>query len=198
MIVWVTTCHPRVYSNLKTIEELSRPTSAKEVASFLGTTNFHLKFVRHYADTADPLRRLLRKDVPWEWTDEQDQAFRTRKHKITSAPLFAHFDTDAQTILTTDASGNGLGAVLSRVFGRKERPVAYAPKMLSATERKYSTGKRQALACTFVCEHWHVFLFGRTFTLRTDHQALIYRWSDRLHHYDFDIHYIAGSKNQIF
>ena len=156
-------------------------------ASFLGTTNFHLKFVRHYADTAETLRQLLRKDVPWEWTDEQDQAFRTPKHKITSAPIFAHFNPGAQTILTTDASGNG-----------KERPVAYASKTLSATERKYSTGEREALACIFACEHWLVFLFGRKFTLRTKHQALIYRWPDRLHHYDFDIQYTAGSKNHIF
>ena len=198
LIFWVTTCHPRVYSNVKTIEETSRPTSAKEVASFLGTTNFHLKFVRHYADTAETLRRLLRKDIPWEWTDEKDQAFRTPKHKITSALMFAHFDPGAQTILTTDASGNGFRAVLSLMSGGKERPVAYALKMLSATEWKYSTGKREALACIFACEHWLVFLFGRKFTLRTDHQALIYRWSDRLHHYDFDIQYIAGSKNQIF
>ena len=141
---------------------------------FLGTTNFHLKFVRHYAVTAEPLRRLLRKDVPWEWTDQQDQAFRTPKPKITSAPIFAHFDPGAQTILTTYALGNGFRAVLSLISGGKERPVAYA------------------------CEHWLVFLFGRKFTLRTDHQALIYRWSDRLHQYDFDIQYTASSKNQIF
>ena len=182
-----------LYSNVKTIEELPQPTSAKEVASFLGTPNFYLKFVAHYADTAEPRRRLLRKDVPWDWTDEQDQAFRTLKHKITSAPILAHFDLDAQTIVTTDASGTGHGAVLSQVSGGKERPVAYASKTLSATERKYSTGEREALACIFACEYWHVFLFGRKFILRTDHQALttllatsgsghrpvrIYRWSE--------------------
>ena len=148
---------------MKIIEE--QPTSAKEVASLLGTTHFYLKFFPHYADTAEPMRRLLRKDVPWEWTDEQDQAFRTLKHKITSAPIHAHFDPDAQTIVTTDVSGTGLGAVLSQVSGDKEHPIAYASKSLSATERKYSTGEREALACIFACEHWHVYLFGRKFTL---------------------------------
>ena len=124
---------------MKTIEELPQPTSAKEVASFLGTTNFYLKFVHHYTDIAEPPRRLLRKGAPWEWTDEQDQAFRTLKYKITSASILAHFDPDAQTIVTTDASGTGLGAVLSQLSGGKERPVAYASKTLSATERKYSS-----------------------------------------------------------
>ena len=161
-----------LYSNVKTIEELPQPTSAKEVASFLGTTNFYLKFVPHYADTAEPLRRLLRKDVPWEWTNEQEQAFRTLKHKITSAPILAHFDPDVQTIVMTDASGTGLGAVLWQVSGGKERPVAYASESLSATERKYSTGEREALTCIFACKHWHVFFFGRKFILRTDHQTL--------------------------
>ena len=71
-----------LYSDVKTIMELPQPTSAKEVASFLGTTNVYLKFVPHHADTAEPLRRLLRKDVPWEWTYEQDEAFRT--HHICS------------------------------------------------------------------------------------------------------------------
>ena len=75
------------HSNVKAIEELPQPTSAKDVAYFLGTKNFHLKLVPHYADTAEPLRRLLRKDDPWEWTDEQDEAFRTPNHKLTSAPM---------------------------------------------------------------------------------------------------------------
>ena len=57
--------------------------------------------------------------------------------KMTSAPILAHFDPDAQTTVTTDGCGTGLGAVLSQVSGGKERPVAYASKMLSATERKY-------------------------------------------------------------
>ena len=124
-----------LYSKAKTIEELPQPTSAKEVASFLGTTNFYLKFVPHHADTEEPLRRLFRKDVPWEWTYEQDQAFRTLKHTITSATIFAHFDPDAQMIMTTDAFGTGLGAVLLQVSGGKERPSAYASKTLSVTER---------------------------------------------------------------
>ena len=133
-----------------------------------------------------------------------------RSVHITSAPILAHFDPDAQTIVTTDESGTRIGAVLSQVSGGKERPVAYASKKLPASERKYSIGERETLACIFACEHWHVFIFGRKFILRTDHQAFttllatsgsghrplrIYRWSDRLHQYDFDIQYTAGSKN---
>ena len=82
----------------------ARPTSAKDAASFLGTKNFYMKFVPNYADTAEPLIRLLHKDVPWEWTDEQDQAFRTLKQKITSAQILAHFDLDAEMIVTTNAA----------------------------------------------------------------------------------------------
>ena len=150
-----------------------------------------MKFVPHYADIAEPLRRLLHKDVPWEWTDEQHQAFRTLKRKLTSTPILAHFDPDAQTIVTTDESGTGLGAVLSQVSGGKERPVAYASKTLSANERKYSTGEREALACIFT-------LTTLLATSGSGYRPLrISRWSDRLHQYDFDIQYTAGSKNQV-
>ena len=199
-------------SNVKAIIDLPEPRNPSEVASFLGATNFYLKFVENYADVAEPLRKLIRKDVPWTWSQEQQQAFSCLKQKITSAPVLSHFDPEAPTIVTTDASGIALGAVLSQMSNGIEKPVAYASKTLSMTERKYSTGEREALACIFACEHWHVFLFGRKFTLRTDHQALttllettgsghkplrIYRWSDRLHQYNFDVKYVSGSKNQV-
>ena len=118
----------------------------------------------------------------------------------------------APTNGTTDASGIALGAVLSQVIDNVERPVVFASKTLSNTESKYSTGEREALVCNYACEHWHVYLCGRKFTLRTDHQALtsflatsgfghrplrIYKWSDRLHQYNFDVAYIAINHNKV-
>ena len=109
-----------------------------------------------------------------------------------------------------DASGVALGAVLSQLIDGQEYPVAFASKTLSETERRYSAGEREA--CIFACEHWHNFLFGWKFLLRTDHVALqallsksgsghkpvrLYRWAERLHQYNFEVQYIPGSTNHV-
>ena len=199
-------------SNVKAILDLPEPKNVKELASFLGTTNFYLKFVPNYAQLADPLRLLLRKDVPWVWTEAQSAEFATLKQKIASPPILAHFNSDAPTIVSADASGVALGAVLSQLIDGQEYPVAFASKTLSETERRYSAGEREAFACIFACEHWHNFLFGRKFLLQTDHVALqallsksgsghkpvrLYKWAERLHQYNFEVQYIPGSTNYV-
>ena len=200
-------------SNTKAIESLSLPRNVKELSSFLGATNFYLKFVPQYSDITEPLRHLLRKNIPWSWTDECTQACEKLKEMLTSAPILAHYNADAKTLVTCDASAVAIGAVLSQIQpDGQERPVAYLSRSLSQTERKYSAGEREALACIFACERWHLFLYGKRFTLQTDHRALtsllatsgsghrplrIYRWSDRLQQYDFDVVYRPGSMNQV-
>ena len=201
-----------MHDNVEAIRKLKAPTNTKELSSFLGSTNYYRKFVPHYADIVEPLKQLLRKDAQWAWTPAQQKAFESLKDKIASPPVLAHFDPDAATSVTTDASGTAVGAVLSQIVAGLERPVAYASRTLSETERKYSTGEREALACIFACEHWHMYLYGRKFKLRTDHQALttllatsgsghrplrIYRWSDRLHQYNFEVEYVSGSRNRV-
>ena len=200
-------------SNTKAIESLRMPTNVKELSSFLGATNYYLKFVPHYSDITEPLRRLLRKNTQWEWTDECIEACEKLKHMLTSSPILAHYNAEAKTLVTCDASAVSIGAVLSQIQpDGSERPVAYLSRSLSQTERKYSAGEREALACIFACEKWHLFLYGKRFTLQTDHRALtallatsgsghrplrIYRWSDRLQQYDFDVIYRPGSMNQV-
>ena len=100
--------------NIEAVRTLPTPSSAKELASFLGTTNFYLKFVPNDTEVADPLRKLMRKDVPWEWTHTQQHAFVTLKEKVTSPPVLTHFNPNAKTTVTTDASGTAVGAVLSQ------------------------------------------------------------------------------------
>ncbi|XP_030838443.1 uncharacterized protein K02A2.6-like [Strongylocentrotus purpuratus] len=198
--------------NVAAIRTLPAPTNVKELASFLGTMNFYRKFVPQYAEIAEPLQKLLRKEALWEWHNAQETAFNTLKGRIAEPPVLAYFTPSAETYVTTDASAFAIGAVLSQTIDGSVRPVAFASRALSDTERKYSTGEREALACIYACKHWHMYLYGRKFTLRTDHQALttllstsgsghrplrIYRWSDRLHQYDFKVEYLAGSRNRV-
>lgn len=199
-------------SNVEAILAIPEPSSATQLASFLGMTGYYLKFLPHYSATTAPLRRLLHKEEPWVWTQGCSDAVRTLKTQLTTAPVLAHFDIASPTLVTCDASATAIGAVLSQVQNGVEKPIAFASRALSPTEQRYSVGEREALACIWACERWHLYLYGRTFTLRTDHQALtallstsgtghrplrLHRWSDRLHQYNFDLKFTPGRDNVV-
>ena len=102
--------------------------------------------------------------------------------------------------------------VCRRFKNNVECPIAFASRILSPAERNYSVTEKEALACLWAAEKFHFYLYGRKFTLRTDHQALrtllsaqgagrrplrLHRWCDRLFAYSFDIEYVHGDTNYI-
>ena len=119
----------------------------KELHSFLCTANYYLKFVPRFANVAEPLRYLLRKDIPWVWTSECEAAFKFIKEEIASNRVLAHFEANVPTLVSTDASSLAIGAVLSQVQHGEERPIAVASPTPIDAERAYSIGEREALVC---------------------------------------------------
>uniref|UniRef100_A0A5S6QQ76 Reverse transcriptase n=1 Tax=Trichuris muris TaxID=70415 RepID=A0A5S6QQ76_TRIMR len=93
-----------------------------------------------------PLHRLLRKDTKWVWNQDCEQAFQQLKHNLLSAPVLRLPDFTKTFILDVDASGDGLGAVLSQCFADGEHPIAYASRTLSKPERRYCATRRELLA----------------------------------------------------
>ncbi|KAG1940200.1 retrotransposable element [Pimephales promelas] len=199
-------------SNVDAILAIPEPSSAAQVASFLGMTGYYLKFLPHYSATTAPLRHLLRKDEPWIWSQACSEAVQALKVQLTTAPVLAHFDISSPTMVTCDASATAIGAVLSQTQQGVEKPIAFASRALNQTEQRYLVGEREALACIWACERWHLYLYGRAFTLRTDHQALtallftsgtghrplrLHRWSDRLRQYNFDLKFTPGRDNVV-
>jgi len=198
-------------SNIKALVEIPVPTNQKQLLRFMCTATYYLKFVSEFASMAEPLRRLLKKDIAWSWTPQCQRAFDEIKQAVANPPVLAHFDITADTIVACDASGTALGACLSQMStDGHERPVAFASRALSPAERKYSASEREALACIWACEKWNFYLYGRKFTLVTDHQALktlltaggaghrplrLHRWNDRLQQYNFDVLYRPGKQN---
>jgi len=94
------------------------------------------------------------------------------KNLITASPALALFDPSVPTTVTTDASDYGIGAALTQCHGTSERTVASESKTLSVSERKYSTTEKEASACVWATEKWCTYLWGRHFTLCTDHSPL--------------------------
>ena len=121
----------------------------------------------------EPLHQLLRQGTPWQWKQEQQKVFESAKELLQSADLLVHFDPAKPLILATDASDYGVGAVLShRLPDGSEKPIGYASRSLNPAERNYSTIEKETLAILFGVKKFHQFLYGRSFTLTTDHKLL--------------------------
>ena len=119
-------------------------------------------------------------------------SFRTLKIALCSQPILAFPASEGKYIVDTDPSNTGLGAVLSQVQNGEKQVIAYYSKTLSKPERNYCVTRRELLAIVRALEHFHKYLYGRQFSLRTDHAALAWllrfkkpegqlaRWLERL------------------
>ena len=130
-----------------------RPETVTDVRQFLGFTNYYRKFIKHYTIVANPLNKLIsednvkKKNKKVEWTPECEESFQKLKQICTKTPVLAYADYEKPFKLTMDASKKGLGAVLSQMGSdRKEKPVAFASRMLSKAEKNYTTHKLEFLA----------------------------------------------------
>ncbi|MCG8077529.1 MAG: hypothetical protein JAY75_14990, partial [Candidatus Thiodiazotropha taylori] len=137
-------------AKVKAVRAAEPPKSANEVLSFLGLVTFCAKFIKNYATTAEPLRKLTRGNVPWEWGPEQQTAFETLKQRLISAEVMAYYNPSAETHLIVDAGPCGVAAILNQKQSNGDvRPVAYASRTLTPTQRRYSQTEREALAVLF-------------------------------------------------
>lgn len=118
------------------VRAMKEPSNVTEVRRFLGMTNHLGKFLPNLAEKTRPLRDLLRKSNMWTWGSQQQQAFDGIKQELTSPPGLALYDPNAETLVSADASSFGMGAVLLQQRDDADwRPVAYASRFLSSTER---------------------------------------------------------------
>ena len=199
-------------ARIQAIADAPTPTDATTLRSFLGLLSWYSKFLPNHATVVEPMRACLRDtDSAFEWTDEAQSSFEEVKRLLVASPALALFDPALHTIISTDASDYGLGAIMSQIGPDNiERTVAFASRTLSSAERKYAVVEKEALACVWAVERWRTYLWGRRFTLKTDHQALttllttkgvgraglrVARWSARLMSYNYDVIYRPGCEN---
>lgn len=201
-------------SKIEAIVNIHRPMDVKQLRSFLGIVNFYGKFVRNMSARLVPLYRLLQKGKEWSWSTECESAFIEIKKLLSSTETLAYYDPSKPLIVTCDASPYGVGGVLSQLGadGRCERPIAYASRTLTDAEKNYSQIHREALGIIFSVNKFHQYLYGRRFTLRTDHKPLVsifgpntgiptmvasrmQRWAVILSAYSYDIEYVRTDRN---
>ena len=177
-----------------------------EIKRFLGLCSYYRRFVKDFATVAKPLTRLTEKNVPFTWSEAEQNSFDTLKD-LTSTPVMAYPDSSATFILDTDASNVGIGAVLSQIIEGEERVIAYGSRILTKAERQYCITRRELLAVVHFSRYFRHYLTGRKFILRTDHASLrwlksfkepegqLARWLEVLDTFDFDLQHRPGIKH---
>ncbi|UYV63918.1 K02A2.6-like [Cordylochernes scorpioides] len=157
---------------VEAVSKFPRPKNISELRSFLGLCSYYRRFIENLADKAKSLHDLLKTEKQFYWYAAQEKAFEVLKTALISEPVLGHFDESADTHLHTDASGHGIGAVLLQIQGGKERPIAYASRSLTKAEHNYSTTEKECLAVVWSISKFRPYLFGRPFTVVTDHHSL--------------------------
>ncbi|UYV76695.1 K02A2.6-like [Cordylochernes scorpioides] len=155
------------------LQKAKSPTNVSELRSFLGLVNYYGKFIPNLPELLEPLHKLLKKNSYWKWTGECEEAISECKKRITSDRVLVPYDATLPLSLATDASQIGVGAVLSHVIEGQEKPIMFASRTLSGAERNYSQIEREALAIIYGVTKFHQFIYGRQFTLITDHKPLV-------------------------
>ena len=156
------------------VKMMPPPDNVSSLRSFLGSIQFYSKFLPNLATITDPLYRLTKKNVQWEWGAEQQAAFQSLKDLLCTDTVLAHFDPSLPVGISCDASECRLGAVLfHRYPDGSEHPIGNVSKTLTDTQRRYSQIQKEALAIVFALKKFHQFLYGRNFILVTDHKPLL-------------------------
>ena len=199
-------------NKVEAIAKAEVPKTVMELKSFLGLVGYCSKFISFFSDKTEPLRRMTigaNPNTTISFSKKELDAFNNLKKDLSNTQTLAFFDIKKDTVLYTDASPVGLGAILIQYEEGAPRIVCYVSRALTDVETRYMQTEKEALAIVWACERLHHYLFGVRFTLLTDHQALeviygskvkksslrIERWVLRLQSYDFQVKYVKGSEN---
>ena len=184
------------------------PKNQKQLRQFLGTTNYHNRFIINYADYIAPLLPLLKKGNKWHWSPELQKTFEKLKRKFADSIHLVQPDESLPYKINTDASGRAIGGVLMQTNREGETHiVSTASRVLTETERRFSVTEQELLAIVFALSKFRTYIFGCKVYLRTDNKALsflskcaltsnrIARWVMQIQEYDLHIQHIKGTEN---
>ena len=158
--------HP---AKVEAITQMPIPRSKTEVRRLLGMINYLGKFLPQLSDVSEPLRNLTKEQNQFIWSKVHQDAFNKLTQLISEPLLLRYYDLEEKVTIETDASDYGLGAVLLQAG----RPVAFASRTMTETERRYSQIEKECLALVFGCTRFDHHLHGREkITAVTDHKPL--------------------------
>ena len=195
-------------SKVEKVKNYPVPKSVAAVRSFLGLVSYYRKFILDFASIAAPLTDLTKKDQRFLWAESCQSAFDKLKNMLITEPILQFPRFDRKFMIQCDASQFGIGGILSQ-YGNDslEHPVSYWSRILSRSERNYSTIDRECLAIIECVRAFKTYVWNTPFVLITDHAPLRYlnelrhknsrlaRWSLELIEYNYTVQYKPGSRN---
>ena len=196
---------------LDAIINAPEPKDITQLRAYTGLLNYYAHFIPNLSTELKCLYDLTKKNVKFIWSNECKLAFEKSKRLLIESKILAHYDPLKQTIIHCDASPYGVGGILSQIHDGVERPVMFASSTLSAAEKNYSQLHREALAIMFSVHKFHKYIYGKKFTIYSDHQPLrdifnpnkkipalaagrLCRWAVILSMYDYNIIYKKGQQ----
>ncbi|XP_026830978.1 uncharacterized protein LOC113563519, partial [Ooceraea biroi] len=192
---------------IEAVQNFPRPCNAKNVKQFLGLAGYYRRFIPNFSKIAKPLTNLLKKDIAFVWESAQDNAFVQLRDALCREPILQYPDFTKPFVVTTDASGVAIGGILSQGAIGKDLPIAYTSRLLNTAEQNYSTIEKELLAIVYSVNYFRPYVYGRKFTLVTDHRPLVWlhsvkdptsrlvRWRLKLAEYEYEVVYKAGRIN---
>ena len=195
--------------NLEKVRNTPRPTTKKQVRSFLGLVGYYRDHIPAFAEISAPLTDLLKKGKAEhiQWSEAQERAYSLLKEYLLQEPVLKLPDLSKPFVLRTDTSRVGVAAVLLQENDGKLYPVGYASKKLNLTEARYPIIEKECLAVVWCIKRFKLYLAGRRFTLQTDHKPLkylkdpsyqnnrVFRWAVAVQEYSFRVEDIPGRDN---
>ncbi len=192
------------------VDRWKPPKNLTKLRGFTGFINFYRPFIKGFSKEAKLLNELTKKDTPWEWMLERQNAFKKLKKLVCDEPVLLMPILKNPFELEVDTSSFAIGATLSQQDEQQRwHPVAYFSETLSEAEQNYNIYDQELLAIVKSLRHWRVYLAGapHQIVIHTDHANLLY-WKEprkisrrvarefqELSEYDFVLKHIAGTKN---
>lgn len=196
---------------LDKIRNFQEPKTPKQLQEFLGMCQFYHRFIPHFANLSAALSDISHVALPKfkrTWCGTHKDAFETLRAELGNIGSLDLPDFQAPFVIDIDASSVAMGSVIYQP-NRSNRPIAFASKKFSKTERNYSTTDREFLALKWSVEKFHHYVYGRHFVVRSDHKPLEgllkgkpnnqrqARYQMFLQDYDFDLKFVPGKENVV-
>ena len=158
---------------VEAIKKMEAPINKQQLQSFLGMVTYLGQFVQNVSDMTYNMRKLLKKNASFQWTETHETDFQKLKEVFTSQECLACLDQKKDIFLQVDASIQGVGASLMQKDQQgRLKPVAYVSKSLTDAEKRYSNIECELLAVFFGCIRFHHYLYGTRFVCHSDHKPL--------------------------
>lgn len=189
------------------VEKYPRPSDKDAVRRFVAFINYYRRFVDNFAKLAKPLTNLTKKRVEFLWTAECEQSFQSLKSKLLSKPILKYPDFNKPFKIIVDASDFACGAVLTQEYDNVDMPLTYISRSFKCGEKNKPPIEKELLAVHFAITQLRPYIYGRHFTVKSDHKPLQYLYNLKnpssklsrlrlnLDEYHFDIEYIKGKDN---